>query len=128
MCPSIFLNYSEVKNIDVNARHKYGKTAFMLACYKGQIDVVKLLLDHSEDKNIDLNATTYSLGRTAFMIACGEGHKAVVKLLLDYSKDKNIDLNAKTNYGGTVFHLAFKHKGVRQLLLDHHSVHTPLVQ
>lgn len=62
------------------------------------------------------------------MIACGEGHKAVVKLLLDYSKDKNIDLNAKTNYGGTVFHLAFKHEGVRQLLLDHHSVHTPLVQ
>ena len=79
----------------------------MLACYKGQIDVLKLLLDHSEDKNIDLNATTYSLGRrTAFMIACGEGHKAVVNLLLDYSKDKNIDLNAKTNYGGTVFHLA----------------------
>ena len=100
----------------------------MLACYKGQIDVVKLLLDHSEDKNIDLNATTYSLGRTAFMIACGEGHKAVVKLLLDYSKDKNIDLNAKTNYGETVLYLAFKHKGVGQLLLDHHCVHTPLVQ
>ena len=78
---------------------KYGKSALL----QGQIDVVKLLLDHSEDKNIDLNATTYSLGRTAFMIACGEGHKAVVKLLLDYSKDKNIDLNAKTNYGGTVF-------------------------
>ena len=89
----LLLDHSDSK-IELNAKHVYGWTAFMLACYKGHNDVVKLLLDHSET-NIDLNAIS-CIGRTAFMLACIQGHKNVVKVLLDHD---NIDLNAISKSG-----------------------------
>ena len=45
----------ESERIELNARDDNGGTAFMLACYKGHKDVVKLLLDYP-DLRIDLNA------------------------------------------------------------------------
>ena len=47
----------------------------MFACKNGHIDVVQLLLDHS-DQNIDLNARN-NVGRTAFMWASFNGHEDV---------------------------------------------------
>ena len=66
----------------------------MLACKKGQKDVVELLLDYSEDENIDLYAktnyggTVFNLGRT----------KAIRQLLLDHLGDKNINLYMKEKH------------------------------
>ena len=62
----LLLNHSI--RIDLNARDKYGKTAFMKACAHGKKDIVQLLLDHS-DPNIELNARSSS-GKTVFMVAC----------------------------------------------------------
>ena len=39
---------SDSKNIELNVEDRHGQTAFMLACYNGQIEVVKLCLDYSE--------------------------------------------------------------------------------
>ena len=68
----------------------------MFACYKGQKDVVKLLLDHSE--RLELNARGIDDGETAFMYACSYGHKGIVQLLLN-SPDKNIELSARNDGG-----------------------------
>ena len=71
----------------VNTKDKKGVTPFIVACYNGHKDVVKLLLDNSE--RIELNARVND-GWTAAMLACNNGHKDVVQLLLDQSK--RIDL------------------------------------
>ena len=100
-----------------NPRNILGFTAFMWACQFGHIDVVKLLLIHSN--RIDLNART-NTGLTAFMCACRIGHKDVVQLLLD-QVNSNIELNARSrSIGSTAFMLACQneHKDVVQLLLD----------
>ena len=104
-------------NIDLNARNNHQLTAFILACSeRGNEDVIKLLLDHSE--RINLNATD-NYGLTAFILACLKGHKNVVQLLLDHYE--RIEVNAADNSGLTGFMYACKygHKNVAQLLLQH---------
>ena len=66
----------------------------MFACKNGHIDVVQLLLDHS-DQNIDLNARSNN-GKTALMWASFNGHEDIVKLLLEYSKV--FDINIPKNF------------------------------
>ena len=92
----------------------------MLACYEGDTDMIKLLLDYSGDRNIDLNAIDIC-GTTAFMIACDGGRKDVVKLLLDHSEDRKIVLNARDEHGRTALVRACMkgNKDVVKLLLDH---------
>ena len=82
-----------------------GNTKLMIACKKGYIDNVKLLLDHQADQSIDVNAKNKD-GTTAFMWACWKEHKDVVKLLLDYLNCQNIELNATANNGFTAFKCA----------------------
>ena len=62
----------------------------MHACWKGQKDVVELLLDNT-DKDIELNAVDDG-GRTAFQMACSRGHKDVVELLLNYHPE-HVDID-----------------------------------
>ena len=86
----------------------------MMACKKGETEVVKLLLDNLE---IDLNETN-NLGRTPLMNACTDGHKDVVKLLLDHSE--RIELNAIDDCERTAFMWACfdGNKDVVKLLLE----------
>ena len=49
----LLLNNSE-SNIDFNAKHNSGMTAFNIACKNGHKDVVKLLVECSEAKHIDI--------------------------------------------------------------------------
>ena len=55
------------------------------------VDVVKLLLNHSKANNIDLNSTDND-GNTAFHDACIDGNVNVVKLLLTNAKEKEITI------------------------------------
>ena len=79
-------------NINFNAKDIHGRTGFMLACYYGHKNVVKLLLDHSE--RIELNARD-DFGKTAFMWSCENGRKDVVKLFVQHSKTKGIDISTR---------------------------------
>ena len=108
-------------NIELNAKDTNGWTVFMVACFNGHPDVVKLLLDHS-DRNIELNARM-NTGMTAFMLACYNGQTDVVKLLL-YHSGSSIDVNAKTTHGWTAFMLAcFRgHTDVVKLFWNHSDV------
>ena len=105
---------SEESGLNITDRNGY--TPFIMACYYGHKDLVKLLLDHPE--RIELNAKV-PYGWTGFMFACQKGHKEVVKLLLNHSE--RIELNVRDNEDGrTPFMLACinGHKEVVQFLLE----------
>ena len=72
-------------SIELNARANNGWTAFMVACFHGHTELVKLFFDHSKRRNIDVNARTND-GMTEFMWACNNGHTDVVKLFLYHSE------------------------------------------
>ena len=84
------------------------------ACNRGHIEIVKLLLKHSD--NIDLNAKD-NHGQTAFIGGCRYGRGKVVKFLLTLPC---IEVNAQDNQGWTAMLWACfnGNKDVVQLLLD----------
>ena len=54
--------------IAFNSKNEDTQTAFILACWKGQIDVVNLLLEQPS-RTIDITATTIR-GNNGYMSAC----------------------------------------------------------
>jgi hypothetical protein len=82
--------------------------ALQAASYKGNEQVVKLLLD----KGADVNAQGGEYGN-ALQAASYRGHEQVVKLLLD----KGADVNAQGGYFGNALQAAYNEQVVK-LLLD----------
>lgn len=81
------------KGADVNAKTISGKTALMIASYKGYTDIVNLLIE----KGADVNAKQSNTGGTALMAASDGSHLDIVNLLIE----KGADVNAKDNDGKT---------------------------
>ena len=69
----------------VNLVDKYGNSALVCACRKGDTEAVKLLLEEDADVNLVNND-----GNNALIFACMNGYTEVVKLLLDANADVNI--------------------------------------
>ena len=121
------LNQPEYKDIEINAKDAYGRTAFMKACINGQLEVVKVMLESSEfsrRRGIVLNVRDNGR-KTAFIWACCIGHPQVVKLLLDHSRTKNIDLNVEDRRGCTGLKLACQNRrnvGLVDLILNHEAL------
>ena len=42
-------------NIDLNAKHKYGRTAFQFALEKKHLDIVEMFMQKSAEFNINVN-------------------------------------------------------------------------
>ena len=119
------------QGVDVNATNKKNVTALMIACEKGEKDVINVLLNAGADTNIadgdgdtclhfaaqtdcstevlqailshgvDVNATNKK-NVTALMIACEKGKKDAINVLLNAGADPNI---ADAD-GDTCFHNA----------------------
>src|SRR4026209_1433920 len=64
--------------IDVNAKNKYGATALLFTSDKGNVEMLKLLLEHGAD----VNAKDTFYGGTPVTFAAFNGHVDAVKLLL----------------------------------------------
>ena len=62
---------------DANERQPNGETPLMLASRNGNVDAIKVLIDHKAD----LNAKEKLRGTTALMWAAEQSHPAAVKLL-----------------------------------------------
>ena len=87
------------KKIDLNARDKFGYTAFLNACKWGNADIVQLLLHNSKNTYLDFNAVN-KRGRTGLMLACKNGQVDVVLILIESIKKKyNIKLNIRDTFG-----------------------------
>ena len=54
--------------IDLNARDKYGNTAFHYACMFGRKETVKMMIENSESLKLDLKAKNND-GKTAYQAA-----------------------------------------------------------
>lgn len=99
--------------LDVQSR-----THFHLACQRGDLEVVNILLKYHDKTDIDLNDTDFHK-MTGFLIACRENHQNVVQKILQESMKKNIDLNATDINKQNGFHLAcaYGHDQLVKLLL-----------
>jgi ankyrin repeat protein len=75
------------KESDVNLQSYYGATPLFIACFKGNKDIVKLLL--SEVANINHHSIEGEIP-TPLLAACDKGFKDIVKMLLDKDADVNI--------------------------------------
>ena len=108
---------------DINAKDEDGGTGLMYSSYNGDIETVKLFLEH---ETIDINAQDKN-GYSALMLASLQRQSGVVKLLL---KQKNIEINAIENNGGTALMMATS-KGntkVVKLLLEHKDIDVNIKQ
>ena len=69
---------------------RLGRTPLMKSCQYGFVDIVQVLIDHSNDLN-SLNCSDYiacifgadRYGTTPLMVACRYGHDKIVKVLLE---------------------------------------------
>ena len=102
----------ETKQVDVNAKNKYGVTALIDASYRGQKEHVEWLIVEGANLNARDNQ-----GDTALMNAARWGHKENVALLID----EGADIHAKTTSGETALEFAAfsYHKDVVELLKFH---------
>ena len=116
-----------LKNTDlefmIKEKEIHGKTAFVLACQNGHLDMVKILMDNAANLGIDLNETDV-YGRTAFISACINGHSAVVKIFMENAASLKIDLKmGKNKYNNylTAFHI--KISKIEAVLYSHETMH-----
>ena len=113
------------RGVDVNATNKHGETALMIACHKGNVEVINVLLNAGANSNItddsgetcihhacsketlqaiishgaDVNAVNNN-GKTALMKACKEGDTDAINVLVN----AEADLNIKDTMGCTLIH------------------------
>ena len=95
----------------VNARDCFDETPLHLACWRGNVDTVRLLLDHGAEDNLSHG------GLTAFHQACMDGHIELVRLFIQ----RGANIHVKGSYGYTALHLAcIAHRqDIVRLLLTH---------
>ena len=97
--------FEMVLNEDNNADPKdnWGTTPYLIACKKGRMNIVSMLMKKSKELKVDLNKRDNSR-RTAFHLACEEGHSDIATLIMKNSSKLKINLNTKHSGGGTAFH------------------------
>lgn len=101
-----------VKEVDLNEKDRWCRTALMYACRRGHLQIMELLLD----KGADINARN-DFGWTALMEASLWGRLAVVNVLVN----RAADVNVRDNWSVTALTLASSngHTAVIKLLKDH---------
>ena len=76
-------------DIDFNVKNQYGNTPLNIACFTGQFEAVKLLLEHSNEKEIDIYQKN-NYQQTAEDLARLKGHKDILELLELWTLPKKI--------------------------------------
>ena len=98
--------------IDVNAKDDQGNTAFHVACYKGNVAILRLFLDapgmlHNERNN---------LGETPILRAIKFVKIEAVRLMAEVAE---VDLDVTDNQGRSLEEFAIKNLNNRWVVLDY---------
>jgi len=107
--------------INVNQRKPDGATALHMAICNRHVQVVALLLGHT-DVNVNELSRHYNFyGRTPLHIAAEKGNTDIIRLLLDHGR---IDSRYKTTSGSTPLGTAFLHLrwDVFRILAEHEGI------
>jgi len=106
-----------IKDIDINYKDSYGKTALMHAAECERVNCIDLLIKHHANVNEQSN-----FGWTALMFAARFNSVKSLRFLLETTKG-SIDINKKSFNGRTAMLLAAKYDNttIVQLLLDYDS-------
>jgi uncharacterized protein len=102
----------------LDARNWEEMTPLMLACARGHLEVVRLLLD--KGAALDATGGNYENEDTALSFASLRGHAAVVRLLMERGADPTIA--GRAGYTPLIFAAKFGHLEVVRLLLGHPAV------
>ncbi|XBS69972.1 ankyrin repeat domain-containing protein [Acerihabitans sp. KWT182] len=107
-----------LKRLDINISNKENFTAFALAAYDGQIEVVDMLLDAP---NVIINIGNGKYNQSALQLATIQGNCKIVKKIIDSGL---CDINKQDNEGTTALHFAAKRGYVKivQLLLERQDI------
>ena len=99
----------------VNEADGYSRTPLCWACYHGNLDIVKLLLENEVKESINIPDKD---GRTPLFLACYCDNLKMVKLLLENGAKESI--NRPNNYGPTPLCLACRANSLEvvKLLLE----------
>ena len=82
------------RGANVNAKDKSGKTAFTLAIWLADIDMINLYFKYAKENSIDFNSTD-EIGRTAYIYACMMKLDEIVNMLREKAEEFGIDLLKK---------------------------------
>ena len=104
---------NEDNNTDL--KNDWDETPFIVACSKGRMNIVAMLLKKSDGLKINLNQRTnyndcatriHQSGVTGFHLACLNGHSEIAEMIMNASSRLKINLNIKDRLGTTAFLLA----------------------
>ena len=106
-----FRNYLQKIDIEIlnNKKDDYGNTIFHIACKKGNLEMIKLLIE----KGIDLNTQNDS-GNTSLHYACNKGNLEIVKLLIK----KKVNIHIPNNNGNTAIYYCYNVENLEIILLS----------
>ncbi len=106
------------RGAEVHPLNNARNDALKAAAAAGDVEVLRVLLDHGADPNSKAAIQASSGGNTALMVAAQCGHLEIVRMLLA----RGADVNVQTANGNAVSHAAFTHRQeVVRLLLDHRA-------
>ena len=120
---------------DKNITNEHGENSFHLACRKGRINILQLLLRKNNDLKINISAeddhgidvlAKTKCGTTAFYLACRHGHADVTKFLMENADALGINLNGTIgNICLTVFHWAclYGHIDVVRIFMENAAIY-----
>jgi len=102
----------------VNQKSNEGFTPLILASYRGNLDMVKFLIESGAQVNVET-----SMG-TALMAATVKGHYAIVAFLLE--EEANPDLTDSEGTTALMYAVQFRNVALTKLLLLHKASKTVL--
>ena len=106
---SFLLKYALDKGAEPELEYDNGVPYFIMTCFMGLYDFVKVLIEHGIDINMQVRRK-----RTPLIEAVLERHKDIVKLLLDSGADVNI----KDDIGATALFYS-DNADITKMLLEH---------
>ena len=99
-----------------------GETPFLIACSKGRMNIVAILMKRYYKLKINLNQRDND-GVTGFHLACQNGHSDIAEMMMNNSSKLEINLNIKDKQGRTAFHLACMegHSKIAEMIINKSS-------